>query len=79
MHTSARIAVSRKPTPATFDLHARLAGIHGKMFKQRFSYLGVEYEVVDVKPKSLKYPILARELRSGKEYKFTLDSVLEEE
>lgn len=65
---------------ATFDLHARLAGIHGKIqFKQRFSYLGVEYEVVDVKPKSPKYPILARELRSGKEYKFTLDSVLEEE
>jgi len=40
------------------------------LYKQ-FDYLGKRYEIVGCKPRSYKYPLVVRENKTGKQYKFS--------
>ena len=42
---------------------------------QSFTVAGTEYLVVGLKPRSRKYPIIAKDTRSNKSYKFGADTV----
>jgi len=41
----------------------------------KFYSRGVEYQISGAKPRSRKYPILAKQVKSGASYKFTIDTI----
>lgn len=57
-----------------FEDHAWKFGLTGDHFGKTFTYAGEQFTVCGIKPKSKKYPIIAKNAR-GTEYKFPVHAV----
>lgn len=58
-----------------FKLYARGWGLSADDLKKEIIYGGVRYEIVGAKPRSYKFPILAKNLTDGKNYKLPIEGV----
>jgi len=61
--------------PTSFESDAVRVGLDKSDWGRIFNMNGKQYEIVDVKPRNRKYPIIGKDLRSGKNYKFTVSQV----
>ena len=52
-----------------FDRYAARFGIKKEAFNEMFSFQGDMFTVVGIKPRSTKYPLLAKQRSNGKTYK----------
>ena len=57
--------------PISFEHDAPRVGLEKSDFGKVFNYNGNSYEIVNIKPKNRKYPIIVNQLRNGKTYKFS--------
>ncbi len=62
---------------SAFNALHKLYGLEKDMLFKTFMSNGSEYEIIGLKPRSHKYPILARELSSKKTFKFPAEVVKE--
>ena len=69
------IGTDSDPKKMEFERYAPAFGIPADWYGQNFLAMGAKYEVSGISPRSRKYPILARDMETGKEYKFTLEAV----
>jgi len=60
---------------ADFKLHALEYGLQPHDLGRSFDSLGTTFTIVGLKPRSKKYPILARSAKDGKVYKFSRWSI----
>jgi hypothetical protein len=59
-----------------FTSHAKLFGLNPKWLNQEFtSFDGAKYVIVGCRPRSRKYPILAKSVTNGRNYKFAPESI----
>ena len=66
---------TRTPEMMDFERHASMYGLEAENLGATFTQGGTEYEIVGMKPRSSKYPILAKSFTNGKTYKFPADTV----
>lgn len=64
--------LGRKDTAGTPDLesNAFLVGIRSIQYGDRFTVSGQTYEVIDIDSRATAYPIIARNIKTNKTYKF---------
>ena len=55
--------------------YATMVGLADVEFGARFEIQGTTYSICGLKPRSRKYPVLAKQIPTGKTYKFAVDSV----
>lgn len=53
-----------------FNQTAMMFGLKSSDYERRFRYAGQAYQLVGLKPRSPKYPIIGRDIYSGKTFKF---------
>jgi len=59
------------PQAEDFKLYAEGYGLKAEMLNTEINIDGDVYEIVGCKPRSRKYPILAKQKKNGKTYKFS--------
>lgn len=59
-----------------FDRIAILYGLQKEHYGKIFMFNGTKFCVVGISPKSRKYPIRCEQLKTGKVFKFTAESVI---
>lgn len=64
----------RPAAAVEWDRYRNRYGLHDVEFGDAFHFRGVQYNVCGIKPRSPKYPILAKDL-SGEVFKFKVDAV----
>ena len=58
-----------------FKLYAKLYGLKSEDLHKTFKYLGDTFEITGLKPRASKYPIVAKNVKTGLSYKFSEKSV----
>ena len=53
-----------------FELYAFRFGLNDSDFGKTFTAQGEQYQVTGIKPRSRKYPVIAKNVRTGVDYKF---------
>jgi len=64
------------PGKINFDRHARSFGLSKEDFGKKFSNLNGTYQICGIASRSHKYPILAKNSKDGRIYKFRADDVI---
>ena len=58
-----------------WERNAPMFGLDKDLFGKTFSMNGNQYEITEIKPRSRKYPVIGKDLKTGKSFKFAADTV----
>lgn len=57
------------------DKYGKMYGLNGKLNDEFTDYTGQRFRIAGFKPRSQKYPVIAKDIRTGELYKFSINLV----